>query len=71
MIQSPCRDCRNRHMDKKRCADSCDRLKRVQLFHAAQMEPARYSAVNSQDEGRYRLAVLSEGRIPILSEFAT
>ena len=68
MIQSPCRECKNRLLDKKICAGSCDRLLRVQMFNAGQMGPILLSAVNSRDEGRYRLAMLNEERVAGLND---
>lgn len=55
MIQSPCRTCPNRHMDKRLCSISCAVLNHVQVYLASRMQPSPLSAVNSQDEGRYHL----------------
>ena len=55
MTSSPCRHCPNKHMDKNLCADSCVVLSRVQALLASRMEPASFSAVDSSDEGRFRL----------------
>ena len=55
MKQSPCLHCPNRHQDKNRCLESCDLIHRRQTFQTQYREHACYSAVDSSDEGRYRI----------------
>ena len=62
MTLSPCRDCPNRHLDKNICMPTCERLHRIQAYHAGCMAPPLFSAVDIADEGRYGLAGVSDTR---------
>jgi hypothetical protein len=60
MIQSPCLNCPNRYQDKSLCAGACVLLRRLQAVQAARLAHSPYTAVDSADEGRYRLMTAYE-----------
>lgn len=60
MIQSPCRHCPKRQMDKNICALSCDLLEKLQVIEAGIMEPQPYTAVDASDECRYHVMAPNE-----------
>ena len=67
MIQSPCRNCPNRDMDKNICALSCKLISRLQMFEASNMARASYTAIDSCDPERYQLTVAFDLHTPELS----
>ena len=66
MIQSPCRNCPNRHMDKNICALTCKLLGRIQAAEAARFEPQAYQALDAADENRYQVLASFEYQPPSL-----
>lgn len=66
MIQSPCRNCPKRHLDKNVCGMSCKLLGKIQAADAARLEPQAYQAFDAADENRYQVLTSFDFQSPSL-----
>lgn len=55
MIESPCRHCPKRHMDKNLCSHSCPLLNKLQRFQASRGAQQPSMAIDLEDPDRYSL----------------
>jgi len=56
MISSPCKTCEKRYLPKDLCADTCERLKKVQNLNRS-MADEPYKAVDCTDGNRYGICL--------------